>query len=183
MAGSEDADRDRLFARIDELWSGGMRELSDYIGEHPEVGWQEYASVDTLSAVLRGHGFSVETGQAGLPTAFVGRWDSPAGAAGPTLGIIVEYDALRSTTEPFHGCQHNAQGPVGFATAIALADYMRDRKLSGRVHVYGTPAEEVGPPAKTIMWEAGVFDGADILVRSHGSDETARSREIGRAHV
>ncbi len=176
MATKRDGDRDRLLARIDELWVGGMRDLSDHIGKHPEVGWKEYESVDTLTAVLRGFGFAVETGQADLETAFVGRWDSPAGTNGPTLGIIVEYDALRSTTEPFHGCQHNAQSPVGFATAIAIAEYMREKGVPGRVRVYGTPAEEVGPPAKTIMWEAGVFDGADILIRSHGSNETARNR-------
>jgi len=34
----------------------------------------------------------------------------------------------------------------------------------------------VGPPAKTIMNEAGVFEGADILVRSHSSTATARAR-------
>ncbi len=176
MALKRDADRDRLFSRIDELWVGGMRDLSDYIGQNPEVGWQEYKSVDTLTAVLRSYGFAIETGQADLETAFVGAWDSPAGTNGPTLGIIVEYDALRSTTEPFHGCQHNAQSPVGFATAIALSEYMNDRRVPGRIRVYGTPAEEMGPPAKTIMWEAGVFDGVDILVRSHGSGETSRNR-------
>ena len=153
-----------------------MRALSDHIGRNPEVGWQEFRTVDTLVRVLRAHGFRVETGQAGLATAFVGSWDSPAGVDGPTLGVIVEYDALRSTTGPFHGCQHNAQGPVGFAAAIALREYMRDRRLPGRIRVYGTPAEEVGPPAKEILWKAGVFRGADVLVRSHGSAETARSR-------
>lgn len=176
MARTRDSDRDRIFVRIDEIWQGGMQDLSDYIGRNPEVGWQEYESVDTLTAVLRSVGFSVETGQAGLETAFVGNWDSPVGTNGPTLGIIVEYDALRSTTEPFHGCQHNAQSPVGFAAAIAIAEYMGDRKLPGRIRVYGTPAEEMGPPAKTILWEAGVFDGVDILIRSHGSSETSRNR-------
>jgi amidohydrolase len=176
MARAGDTDRDRLLARVEQLWAGGMRDLSDHIGRNPEVGWQEFESVDTLTAVLRSFGFQVETGQAGLRTAFVGSWDSPAGADAPTLGIIVEYDALRSTTEPFHGCQHNAQSPVGFAVAVALAEFMRDERVPGRIRVYGTPAEEVGPPAKTIMWQAGVFDGADVLVRSHGSDRTARSR-------
>lgn len=176
MAQRRDQDRDRLLARIDQLWSTEMRDLSDHIGRHPEVGWKEFATVDTLTAVLRSFGFAVETGQAALETAFVGTWESPAGTAGPTLGIIVEYDALRSTTAPFHGCQHNAQSPVGFATAIAVAEHMERQRLPGRVRVFGTPAEEVGPPAKTILWEAGVFEGVDVLVRSHGSNETARNR-------
>jgi len=170
------ADRDRILARVEELWSTQYRALSDHIGRNPEVGFKEYKSVDTLTRVLRAAGFTVTTGQANLETAFVGTWDSPAGTNGPTLGIIVEYDALRGTKEAFHGCQHNAQSPVGFASAIAIMEYMRDRRLPGRVRVFGTPAEEVGPPSKVAMWKAGAFQGTDILVRSHGTGETARAR-------
>lgn len=176
MVGASDADRDRILARVEELWVTRMRALSDHIGRHPEVGFKEFQAVDTLTKELRSFGFEVETGSAGLETAFVGSWTSPAGAEGPTLGVILEYDALRSTHQPFHGCQHNAQGPVGIAAAVALMEHMRDRRIPGRVIVYGTPAEEVGPPAKEIMWRAGVFKGADILVRSHGAGETSRSR-------
>ncbi len=176
LARRDDDDRDRLFRRVEELWTARMVALSDHIGRNPEVGWQEHATVDTLTRVLRDYGFEVETGQAGLETAFVGRWASPAGTDGPTLGIIVEYDALRGTQGAFHGCQHNAQSPVGFTVAAAMAEYMRDNGLPGEVRVYGTPAEEVGPPAKEILWRAGVFAGAEVLVRSHGSGETSRSR-------
>lgn len=176
MSAKRDPDRDRLFQRIDEMWNGGMRSLSDWIGKNPEVGFKEYKAVDTLTAILRARGFKVETGQAGLETAFVGTWDSPAGADGLTLGVIVEYDALRSTTQPFHGCQHNAQSPVGYAAAFAIAEYMQARNLKGRIRVFGTPAEEVGPPSKVTLWEAGVFDGTDVLVRSHGSGATSRNK-------
>jgi amidohydrolase len=170
------ADRDRILQRVEQLWRSEFAALSDHIGKNPEVGFKEVKAVDTLTRVLRAKGFTVETGQAGLPTAFVGTWVSPAGANGPTLGIIVEYDALRGTTEPFHGCQHNAQSPVGFAAAVAVAEHMQAKRLPGRIKVYGTPAEEVGPPSKVTMHKAGVFQGADILVRSHGSDQTARAR-------
>ena len=170
------ADRDRLLSRVAQLWTTEFRSLSDHIGKNPEVGFKEFKSVDTLTRVLRKAGFTVTTGQAGLETAFVGNWDSPAGTSGPTLGIIVEYDALRGTKEAFHGCQHNAQSPVGFAAAIAVMELMRDRRLPGRIRVFGTPAEEVGPPSKVTMWKAGVFRGTDILVRSHGSGETGRAR-------
>jgi amidohydrolase len=170
------ADRDRLLSRVEQLWSTQFKSLSDHIGKNPEVGFKEFKSVDTLTRVLRKAGFTVTTGQAGLETAFVGTWDSPAGTSGPTLGVIVEYDALRGTKEAFHGCQHNAQSPVGFAAAIAVMELMRDRRLPGRIRVFGTPAEEVGPPSKVTMWKAGIFRGTDILVRSHGSGETGRAR-------
>ena len=107
------ADRDRLLARVEQLWATQFKSLSDHIGRNPEVGFKEFKSVDTLTRVLRAAGFTVTTGQAGLPTAFVGSWDSPAGTGGPTLGIIVEYDALRGTKEAFHGCQHNARARSG----------------------------------------------------------------------
>jgi amidohydrolase len=176
LAGRADPARDRLLARVATLWSGGLEGLSDWIGRHPEVGWHEFQAVDTLLAVVRGYGFQVDTGVAGLPTAFVATWTSPAGAAGPTLGLIAEYDALRGTQGDFHGDQHNAQSPVALAAARALTEYMAGARVPGRVIVYGTPAEEVDPPAKFIMWKAGVFRGADLLVRSHSTTETRRDR-------
>ncbi len=65
---------------------------------------------------------------------------------------------------------------MAFAAARALMEYMAQARVPGRVIIYGTPAEEVDPPAKGIMWRAGVFKGADILVRSHSSVETRRDR-------
>ncbi len=176
LAERPDARRDRILERVEEIWGGPMVELSDHIGRNPEVGFEEYETVDTLAAVLRAHGYRVERNVAELETAFVAAWDSPAGADGPTLGVIVEYDALRGTQEPFHGCQHNAQSPVGFAAAFALQEHMTGEGVPGRIRIYGTPAEEMGPPSKAIMHRAGIFDEADVLVRSHGSGETSRNR-------
>ncbi|AHG88923.1 peptidase dimerization domain protein [Gemmatirosa kalamazoonensis] len=176
MAERADADRDRVLARVESYWTGGMQGLSDWIGRHPEVGFKEVLAVDTLTKVLRAAGFRVDTGVAGLHTAFVARWDSPAGTNGPTLGLIGEYDALRGTQGDFHGDQHNAQSPVAIAAALALKDYMTEKRVPGRIAIYGTPGEEVDPPAKTIMWRAGVFKGADILVRSHSTTRTTRAR-------
>lgn len=176
LTGMGEQEKERILARVAELWTRELGALSDHIGRHPEVGFQEHTTVDTLTKVLQAHGFTVETGQADLETAFVGTWDSPEGTDGPTLGIIVEYDALRGTQGAFHGCQHNAQSPVGYAAAIALAEHMERTGRKGRIVVYGTPAEEMGPPAKVTMWRAGVFQGADILIRSHGSGETSRNR-------
>lgn len=166
--------RDRIMERAEEVWEGGMDDLSDWIGRNPEVGWDEYMAVDTLTAVLRDLDFEVEVGVAGLETAFVASWASPAGPGDLTLGLIGEYDALRGTQGAFHGDQHNAQTPISISAAMAVRDWMTRENVPGRVVIYGTPAEEVGPPAKHIMYEAGVFDDADILVRSHASTGTQR---------
>lgn len=176
LATTKSPDRDAVLARAAAVWDADMQGLSDWIGRHPEVGWKELLATDTLIKVLKAQGFTVETGVAGLATAFVARWDSPAGTAGPILGLIAEYDALRGTQGDFHGDQHNAQSPVAIAVAVALKEYIQAKNLPGGIRIYGTPAEEVGPPAKSIMRDSGVFKGASILVRSHASSSTARSR-------
>jgi len=176
LAKSKDRRRNKILKRVESLWETQLRDLSDYIGRNPEIGFQEYGTVDTLTKVLRDLGFAVETGQAGLETAFVAEWKSPAQGAGPVLGLIAEYDALRGTKEPFHGCQHNGQSPVAFASAAAILEFMEKAKFPGTIRVFGTPAEEMGPPSKVTMFEAGIFDGTDIIVRSHGVSETARNK-------
>jgi len=56
-----------------------------------------------------------------------------------------------------------------------MAEYLTKNNLPGSVIVYGAPGEEMMPPnAKTQMHEAGVFAGADVLVRSHATSATSR---------
>jgi amidohydrolase len=167
------AERDRVIARAKELIDKELLALADDIATHPEIGFEENRSVGKLTDYLRQHNFSVETGSAGLATAFVAKFKQNKGS--PTLGIIVEYDALRGTKGPFHGDQHSAQGPVGLAAAIAMSEYLARANAPGSVVVYGAPGEEMMPPnAKTVMHDAHVFDGADVLIRSHSSSVTSR---------
>jgi len=168
-----DAERDRIVARVKELMDKELLAMADDIATHPEIGFEEKRSVSRLTDYLRQHNFSVETGSGGLPTAFVAKFRQNNGS--PTLGIIVEYDALRGTKGAFHGDQHSAQGPVGLAAAVAMTEYLVRSKTPGSVVVYGTPGEEMMPPnAKTQMHDAHVFDGADVIVRSHSSSQTSR---------
>src|SRR5947207_6363812 len=168
-----DPARDQVVARAKELMDKELLELADDIATHPEIGFEERRSVSKLTDYLRQHNFSVETGSAGLATAFVAKFRQNNGS--PTLGVIVEYDALRGTKGAFHGDQHSAQGPVGLAAAIAVSEYLARTRTPGSVVIYGTPGEEMMPPnAKTVMHEAHVFDGADVIVRSHSSSQTSR---------
>src|SRR2546426_1071272 len=171
---ARDARRDAVVARARELMDRELLAMGDDITRHPEVGHKEERSVKILTDYLRAHDFDVETGVGGPQTPLAARYKK--GTPGPNLGVILEYDALRGTTRDFHGDQHSAQGPVGMAAAIAVAEFLSSSKTAGTVTVYGTPAEEVGAPeAKTTMYEAGVFKGADVLVRSHSSTGTQRS--------
>src|SRR5207249_1339069 len=64
---------------------------------------------------------------------------------------------------------------VGMAAAIAVAEYLGKSGQPGSVIVYGTPGEEMMPPnAKTVMHAAHIFDGADVIVRSHSTSQTSR---------
>lgn len=172
-ASEPNPERDRVVARVKALMDTELLALADDIATHPEIGFEERRSVSKLTDYLRQHNFSVETGSGGLATAFVAKYRQNNGA--PNLGVIVEYDALRGTKGAFHGDQHSAQGPVGLAAAIAIAEFLTRTHTSGSVTVFGTPGEEMMPPnAKTVMHEAHVFDGMDIIVRSHASSVTAR---------
>jgi amidohydrolase len=173
LAGTPNPERDQVVARARELMDKDLLALADDIATHPEIGFQETRSIQKLTDYLKQHDFDVETGVAGLKTAFVAKYRKNNGA--PTLGVILEYDALRGTSGAFHGDQHSAQGPVGIAAAVAMAEYLTRTHSPGSVVVYGTPGEEMMPPnAKTVMHEAHVFDGADVIVRSHAVSQTTR---------
>ena len=165
--------RDKVVARVEQLLASELLALSDDICTHPEIGYKETRSVERLAGLLKAHGFSVQLGAGGFATAFVAKYGRNTGK--PDLGVIVEYDALRGTKGPFHGDQHCGQGPIGIAAAVAVAEYLTAANLPGSVTVFGTPAEELlEPSAKTQMHRRKVFDGMDVIVRSHASNQTAR---------
>src|SRR3569833_1308080 len=173
-----DADRDHVVTRAKSLMESEEVALGDELTKDPEIGFQEERSIRKLMQNLQKHGFVTEAGIAGLKTAFIGKYQrksAPAGNAGPHLGVSLEYAALRGTKGAFHGDQHSTQGPIGMAAAIAVAEYLSRTHTPGSVTVFGSPGEEMMPPeAKTVMYNAHVFDGMDVIVRSHSSSATTR---------
>jgi aminobenzoyl-glutamate utilization protein B len=153
----------------------GIVDISDRIWEYAELGFEETRSAELLAAELERHGFSVERGVAGIPTAFVASW----GSGGPVVGVMGEYDALMGVSqgktprkEPIveggagHGCGHNIHGASGMAGAIA-ARYATERNgLKGTIKFYGCPAEESGS-GKVWMVRVGVFDGVEAVLSHH----------------
>jgi len=143
----------------------------------PELPGMEYQSVANLTDFLKLHGFTVECGIGGVPTAFLAR--KVGAQPGPRIGILAEYDALpsldnaalpyRSGTgrRPGHGCGHNHIGPVNCGAAIAAAIAAETLSLAGEICVIGCPAEEI-LWGKIALQEAGIFDGFDTLLTSHG---------------
>ena len=64
--------------------------VSDRLWDFPELGLQEFKSSALLIQELEKHGFDVESGVGGMPTAFVATY----GEGKPVIGIMGEYDAL-----------------------------------------------------------------------------------------
>lgn len=128
-------------------------EMSDWIGKHPERGSEEVEASKLLAGELVKHGFKVEMGVLGMPTAF--KAIKKGNGKGPKIAFLCEYDALPGVG---HGCGHNMIGTSGLGAGIAVAKLMRG--LPGEVWVVGTPAEEGHGPssgAKKRMAEAGFF--------------------------
>lgn len=85
---------DRLKARADAWIDAAAPEWSAWCAEiwsYAETAWREYRSSRFYIDLLRSHGFDVEEGSGGMPTAFVARWSN---GAGPVLAGYAEYDAI-----------------------------------------------------------------------------------------
>ena len=81
--------KDEVTRAIEERHAN-FTELARTIWELAEVGYQEEKSCALLQDPLRVAGFEVESGVAGMPTAFVASW----GTGKPVIGLLAEFDAL-----------------------------------------------------------------------------------------
>lgn len=142
-----------------------LAHMSDEIFDHPEIGPHEVFASGLLTDYLKAHGFQVEKGMGGLPTAFRAIWKH--GEGGPNLGLLCEYDALPGMG---HGCGHQLQGPGILGAAVAIQQAAGDKPFT--LTVYGTPAEE-NLSGKYLMIEHGcTFQELDVALMMHGGPAT-----------
>ena len=147
-----------------EAYLPEMTAMADQIYDLAEPGMEEFQSSKLLADYLQNHGFTVEMGIAGLPTAFRAVYEQ--GEGGPSFGFLAEYDALKDIG---HACGHHMQGPSVIGAALALKDTCKEQ--SYKIVVYGTPAEEtIG--GKIIMQEKGCFQDIDIALMMHAAPTT-----------
>lgn len=157
--------------------SDNLVKLSDHIWELAEVGLHEHKSAAALIDTLKQHGFTVEEGVAGMPSAFVASF----GSGKPVIAIMGEYDALPGLSQKTHfekvpakpgaaghGCGHNLLGVGALGGALAAREAMVTHGLSGTIRYYGCPAEEtlVG---KVFMVRDGLFADVDVSLTWHPS--------------
>jgi len=183
-----DADKAAAFAWVDRN-AETMKALATDLWGTPELSFREFRSSRTLIRYLESNGFTVTTGAAGMPTAFV----ASAGSGKPVVALWTEEDALAGMSQrsaparepivaggPGHACWHNLIGPSTAAAAVAVAQFLKRTGAPGTIRVYGTPAEETGG-GKDFMLDAGLFRDVDVLLGWHPSTNTRTEFEYSKA--
>ena len=172
-------DKKQLLSQIDAQHKT-FADLSDKIWDNPELSLKEHISMNKYVDLLQKLGFTVETGLAGVETAFSGTY----GSGRPVIGFLGEFDALSGLSQKSgvthkealvsggsgHGCGHNLLGAGALAAASAIKDYLSEKgEGSGTVIFYGCPGEE-GNAGKAFMAQKNLFTHLDAAITWHGSD-------------
>ena len=171
--------KERLFELIDQKRKI-FADMSDFVFDHPEICFHENESSQYQSAVMEKEGFRITTPVAGMDTAFIAEY----GEGGPIIAILGENDALTNQSQipdyvgakPIekgangHACGHNLLGSGSIEAAVGLKDYLEETGIQATIRYYACPAEE-GGGGKVFMAKAGVFEGIDIALCWHPSDD------------
>jgi len=144
----------------------GAFSLACDIFEHPEIGGEEVYASTLLTGFLEEKGFMVERGIGGMETAFRATWER--GSGGPSIGFLLEYDALRGMG---HACGHHLQGPACINAALALMESCQEPL---KLVLYGTPDEEI-QGGKITMEKNGCFRDVDVMFSCHAGGKTGVS--------
>ncbi len=177
MDSTKESSRDWLASRASDIssWHSAIWSLA-------EPAWREYESVRWYVDTLRAHGFEVEEGSGGMPTAFCAKWSHGDVDAGPTLLTYAEYDAVpgncqAATTSkqprdglspyaPGHTDPHSALGISTLAGLLATQHAMRESGIAGRLVYTGEPAEKM-QGSKVVHGLRGYYDNVDAILSFH----------------
>jgi aminobenzoyl-glutamate utilization protein B len=152
------------------------QQMVDQIFSFGELGFQELETHRYLVTLLRKHGFTVEEGVAGIPTAFVASW----GSGKPVIALGSDIDGIPQSSQkpgvayrdpivegaPGHGEGHNSGQAVNITAAIVLKRLMEREKLPGTIRIWpGTAEELVG--TKAYFVREGMFKDVDVALFTH----------------
>ncbi len=177
LALSAQTKKAEVLAHVD-LTKSAYDDIAMKLWNWAEIGFRETQSSALLQEQLKREGFAVESGVAGMPTAFVATY----GSGSPVIGVLAEYDALPGVSQEAvpekkeragiaagHACGHHLFGAGSVQTAVVVKQWMKVTGQKGTLRVYGCPAEE-GGSGKVYMVRAGLFADVDTVIHWHAGD-------------
>ena len=147
--------------------------IVDQIFSFAELGFQEFETSAYLVELLREHGFTVEEGVAGIPTAWVATW----GSGRPKISLGTDIDNIPKASQtpgvacylplvegaPGHGEGHNSGMAVQITAALAVKELMEREGLQGTIQIWPGVAEEL-VATKAYYVREGMFEDVDIVL-------------------
>jgi len=152
------------------------QQIVDSVFSFGELGYQEVETSRYLTGLLEKHGFTIQRGVAGMPTAWVARW----GSGKPVIALGSDIDGIPQASQkpgvayrdpivagaPGHGEGHNSGQAVNIVAAIAVKKLMERDKLPGTLILWPGVAEElVG--GKAYLIRDGLFKDVDVCLFTH----------------
>jgi len=155
-----------------------VQEIIDMLYSFGELGMQEFETQRYLTGLLADHGFQIEEGVAGMPSAWTARWSNGTGK--PVIALGSDVDDIPQANQkpgvgwhdpivagaPGHGEGHNSGQAVNIVAALAVKDLMERENISGTLLVWPGIAEEQ-VASKAFYVRDGVFDGVDVNLFTH----------------
>ncbi len=152
--------------------------IVDKLFSFGELGFHETETAAYLGALLEEHGFDVEHGVSGIPTAWFARW----GSGRPVISFGSDVDGIPKASQkpgvafhdpivpgaPGHGEGHNSGQAVNIVAAIALKNVMEREGIPGTLVLWPGVAEEL-VASKAWFVRDGLFEGIDAALFTHVS--------------
>ena len=152
------------------------QQMVDMVFSFGELGFQEFETQRYLTGILKQNGFAIETGVAGIPSAWVAKW----GSGKPVIALGSDIDCIPQASQkpgvayrdpiidgaPGHGEGHNSGTPLNILAAIAVKRVMEREKLPGTIMIWpGVAEEQLGTKAYYVR--AGLFKDVDAVLYNH----------------
>ena len=150
--------------------------MTDQVFSFGELGFQEFETQKYLTGVLKDNGFAIETGVAGIPTAWVATW----GSGRPVIALGSDVDCIPQASQkpgvafrdqivegaPGHGEGHNSGTPLNIVAALAVKRIMEREQLPGTIMIWpGIAEEQLGTKAYYVR--SGMFKDVDLVMYNH----------------
>jgi len=175
--------KQELIGEIDKQQKA-TQQMVDMVFSFGELGFQETETSRYLTGILKKNGFVIQSGIAGVPTAWTATW----GSGKPVIAIGSDIDCIPKASQkpgvayhdpiiegaPGHGEGHNSGVPLNITAVLALKKIMEREKLPGTLMLWPGAAEEL-LGTKAYYVRDGYFKNVDACIFTHVSDNLSVS--------